>query len=100
MMLRRMAVASLSAAIALGATQSIAGGQPLTFKQLADVSDCEAAISEYNTAVEDLSTALSAYTTCISDSQGHDDCSTEFSSVQSAQSDFETAVSSYQSDCG
>jgi hypothetical protein len=99
MNLRQIVVVTLWTAMGILTTRALAGGPTLTPKQLADVSDCEAAISEYNSAISDLSGTLKAYSSCVSDSEGHDDCSLEFSNLQSSQDDFETAVSSYQSDC-
>jgi hypothetical protein len=65
----------------------------------ADSSDCQDAISEYNSAVSDISTALRRYTNCVSSSIGHDDCSSEFRRLKSAQDDFESAVSRYGMEC-
>lgn len=65
----------------------------------AQVSECQSAIDQYNSAIGDVSDALTAYSNCVSDSQGADDCSGEFGMLTSAQDDFETAVSSYDMDC-
>lgn len=65
----------------------------------ASPSDCQDAISEYNSAVSDISTTLRRYTNCVSSSNGHDDCSSEFRRLKSAQGDFESAVSKYAMEC-
>jgi hypothetical protein len=65
----------------------------------ADSSDCQDAISEYNSAISDVSTALRRYTNCVSSSKGHDDCLSEFRRLKSAQSDFESAVSKFGMEC-
>ena len=62
-------------------------------------SECEDAISQYNSAISDISTTLRRYTNCVSSSNGRDDCSSEFRRLKSAQSDFEDAVSKYGSEC-
>ncbi len=66
---------------------------------VANPSDCQDAISQYNSAISDISSALRRYTNCVSGSSGHDDCSSEFRRLKSAQSDFEDAVSKYGSEC-
>jgi hypothetical protein len=75
--------------LSLGATQ----------RSLADPEECQEAVSEYKSAMDDISTALVAYTSCVSSSRGHDDCSSEFQTLRSAQDDFEDAVSKYESEC-
>ena len=62
-------------------------------------SDCQEAISGYNSARSDISSTLRRYTTCASNSNGRDDCSSEFRRLKNAQSDFENAVSNYVSGC-
>jgi hypothetical protein len=62
-------------------------------------TECQEAISEYNSAVSDISTTLRRYTNCVSSSNGHDDCSSEFRRLRSAQDDFENAVSKYGLEC-
>ena len=69
-------------------------------RALADVDECNAAVDQYNNAVESLSSAMRRYAQCVDDSKAKDDCSSEFSRLKSDQSDFEAAVSAYSSDCG
>lgn len=64
-----------------------------------DTDECQDALDQYNSVLQDVSSALRSYGSCVSNSRGHDDCSTEFFTLQSAQDDFESAVSNYQSDC-
>jgi hypothetical protein len=66
---------------------------------LASPSECQEAISQFNSALDDISSTLKRYATCVSNSQGHDDCSSEFRRLKSAQSDLEDAVSKYGSEC-
>lgn len=65
----------------------------------AKVADCEYAVDQYNTVIDDLDTRIRRYSSCLSSSQGRDDCSSEFRRLRSAQSDFESAVYQVQSDC-
>jgi len=75
------------------------GGTCLSGVSLAGSSECQDAISEYNSAISDVSTTLRRYATCVSSSNGHDDCSSEFRRLKNAQDSFETAVSNYSSEC-
>jgi hypothetical protein len=74
-------------------------GLCLMGKASAIPSECQEAISQYNSALEDISATLRRYASCVSDSRGHDDCSSQFRRLKSAQSDFEDAVSKYGSEC-
>lgn len=78
-------------------------GVLLVFMQLprasADPEDCQIAINDYHSAINEVGDALQSYARCLSDSRGTDDCSLEFSTLSSDQDDFETAVSEYQGDC-
>lgn len=65
----------------------------------ASPTECQEAISQYKSAMEDISTALRTYRSFLSNTDGHDDCSTEFATLKSAQDDLEEAVSNYGSDC-
>jgi hypothetical protein len=65
----------------------------------ASVTDCQEAISQYNSAISDISSALRRYSNCLSSSRGHDDCYSEFRRLKSAQDDFESAVSKYGTEC-
>jgi hypothetical protein len=80
--------------VALCAT-TIWSAQP-TF---AMASDCDDAISTYNSAISDVSDAIRRYSRCLSGSSGRDDCSSEFRRLKNAQSDFETSVSRYGREC-
>lgn len=81
----------------------IAAYLALTFQSsspaAADPSDCQDAITQYNSSISDISAAVRRYTNCLSASNGHDDCSSEFRRLKSAQSDFEDAVSKYGLEC-
>jgi hypothetical protein len=66
---------------------------------LASPTECQEAISDFESARSDISTALQSYVNCVSSSDGHDDCSSEFETLKSAQDDFEDAVSRYESEC-
>jgi hypothetical protein len=65
----------------------------------ARASDCQDAVSQYNSVISDISSTLRRYSSCVSASNGHDDYSSEFRRLKSAQSDFEDAVSKYMSEC-
>jgi hypothetical protein len=61
--------------------------------------DCNSAVDEYNSALDEIESYVRRYVNCVGRSQGNDDCSGEFRRLRSAQSDFETAVSNYGSYC-
>jgi hypothetical protein len=90
-MISRLYIAAIAVGV-VAAFQTSSGAS-------ASPSDCQDAISQYNSAISDISTTLRRYTNCVSNSNGHDDCSSEFRRLKSAQSDFEDAVSKYGSDC-
>lgn len=66
---------------------------------LAQSSDCQWAVDQYNSAMSDISYAVRRYASCVGSSRGFDDCSMEFLRLKNAQSDFEQASMAYRFDC-
>jgi len=66
---------------------------------LAQASDCQWAVDQYNSALFDISYAVSRYASCVGSSRGFDDCSVEFLRLKNAQSDFDQAIMAYRFDC-
>ena len=65
---------------------------------MAQSSDCQWAVDQYNSALSDISYAVSRYASCVGSNRGFDDCSVEFLRLKNAQSDFDQAIMAYRFD--